>query len=100
MAQGRPGPALTVHIPAKFNIIGQDKVWQGFTIALKLGAFFLCVQVYSNVLGFQITQEYRPPINRHVGFAALGNLPGFIGSREALLQGFKENLEGGPVGML
>ena len=39
-------------------------------------------------------------VNRHVGFAALGNLLWFIGGREAFPQGFQEGLEGGPVCML
>jgi hypothetical protein len=98
--QGGHGPAFAIHIPAKLKVVSQNEVRKGFPIAFKLGAFFLCVQVYPYVLGFHIPQEHRPTVNRYIGFAALGNLPGFIGGREAFPQGFQEGLEGGPVRML
>jgi len=95
---GRPS-RLAVHVPLKFQVIGQNEVMQGFLVSLQLRGVFCLIQRSSYIIGFDISDGQISSLDCIVGSAAAHPL-GLIYRSYILIQAFYQILQGRPVGVL
>ena len=69
---GQPGRTsqLAVHIPPKFQVIGQNQVMQGFLVPLQLRGVLCFIQRSPHILGLDISDGQVSSLDCIVGSAA------------------------------
>ncbi len=82
-------PVFTVHIPAKFEIVGQEQIAKRAQVAFHLVGFLDLAEALAHVLGFDITERHLTPGDDEIRGAAL-DVPGLVGGGHALAHGFHE----------
>ena len=93
-------PHLTIGIPAEFQVVGENQVWQALPVTLKLVALFGDAQIVADVLAFDVTDGDAVALYDEVWGAriAVGGI--IYGDDTVTAQGLDQCFKGGTVGML
>src|SRR5579885_132204 len=91
---------VAVHVPAEFQIVGKNQVWQGGKIPLQLVGLFDFIQRLAYVLGFYVANRHGA-VRRFAGDDEIGsptfNLLRLVGGNDSGGQRFNEVFEGRAV---
>ncbi|OQA19789.1 MAG: hypothetical protein BWY63_01651 [Chloroflexi bacterium ADurb.Bin360] len=98
--EGRQADRFTmhaVHVPAEFEVVGEDEVGQGVQVAFELRGTFHGVEVRADIFGFDVADEKTVLEDGEVGRTA-GDAGGFVDGLDAGI-GLEQDRQSGAVGV-
>lgn len=94
---------LAVDVPAEFEVIGEEQVFEGGEVAFELGSALDLVEGLADVFGFDVAEGQGADVegfgDDEVGGAA-GDVTGFVGDEQVGVEGGEEGVQGRAMGVL